>query len=147
MEATALRIFQENTHFSVKPTGLWLHNSGILGASPDGLISEENAVFEVKCPFSAREKSIDEACQSKDFFLQKDENGIFTLRDSHPYMDQVQGQMYMTGTLKCFFVVYTNKELCIVEIPKKQNWEENVDNLVQFYREFMLPYMTGLSSS
>lgn len=73
-------------------TGLWLHNSGSLGASPDGLIrvpaahgyvhqdaavvlelGEDNIkpeVLEIKCPFSARHLTIPEAIQQiKDFCL------------------------------------------------------------------------------
>ena len=38
----------------VRETGLWLHPSGLLGASPDGLISD-NKVLEVKCPMKAKD--------------------------------------------------------------------------------------------
>lgn len=33
---------------TVKPSGLWLHPSGIIGASPDGLI-DNNIVIQIKC--------------------------------------------------------------------------------------------------
>ena len=52
MEATAIRQFEEQTGHEVSSTGLWLHSSGILGASPDGFIQTHNAVLEVKCPKS-----------------------------------------------------------------------------------------------
>ena len=71
-------------------TGIWLHESGVLGASPDGFVQGDfNAnetvhpqvldqpvlspdIVEVKCPFTARDMTIREACQSnKDFFLGK----------------------------------------------------------------------------
>ena len=67
--------------------GIWLHESGVLGASPDGFVQgvprnikvhiqgKVNAspdIIEVKCPFSAREMSIKDACANlKDFFLGK----------------------------------------------------------------------------
>lgn len=102
MESTALRSFQEHKQLIVKPTGLWLHHSGILGASPDGLIPELNAIVEVKCPYSARDKTISEACELKDFCLQSDTTGTLHLRDNHNYVNQIQGQMHITDTVKCF---------------------------------------------
>ena len=90
MEPTALRSFQEHKQLTVKPTGLWLHHSGILGASPDGMVPEVNAIVEVKCPYSARDKTISEACELKDFCLQSDTTGTLHLRDNHNYHDQIQ---------------------------------------------------------
>ncbi|WAR07864.1 hypothetical protein MAR_017822, partial [Mya arenaria] len=67
-------------------TGNWLHESGILGASPDGFVQGDYCgrvhlqdkeqpvmspdIIEVKCPFSAKDMTITEACHSnKDFYL------------------------------------------------------------------------------
>jgi hypothetical protein len=64
-------------------SGIWLHHSGILGASPDGrvLVPVKHGFFiqgqgtgpaeivEVKCPFSVRDMTILEATSRKDFFL------------------------------------------------------------------------------
>lgn len=70
-------------------SGIWLHESGILGASPDGLVvtparnlplyfQTEAAqlakpdIIEVKCPFSARDMTIKCATAAvKDFFIGK----------------------------------------------------------------------------
>jgi len=61
MESTALRVFQEHKQVTVQSTGLWLHPTGILGASPDGIVPELNAFVEVKCPYSVRDSTIAEA--------------------------------------------------------------------------------------
>lgn len=79
----------ENKYCSC-PLGIWLHESGVLGASPDGLItmppgltadtyivyhSTESAqavpdIVEVKCPYTARLMTVlDAATTLKDFFL------------------------------------------------------------------------------
>ena len=73
-------------------SGVWLYDSGVLGASPDGLIlraASHNythqlaavddqleamalrpAILEIKCPFSCRNMTIPEAIESKkDFCL------------------------------------------------------------------------------
>lgn len=49
-EAEAIEIFKETTALDVVGTGLWLLESGYLGASPDGLVGDD-AIIEVKCPY------------------------------------------------------------------------------------------------
>jgi hypothetical protein len=58
-----------------------LHESGVLAASPDGIVvrppaiavhefsSAEPQLIEVKCPFASRDLTVLEAVKSKDFFL------------------------------------------------------------------------------
>lgn len=69
-EKQAIKEFEEATQYKVVPTGVWLHKSGLLGASPDGLIIEENAIIEVKCPFSMRSvTSLNSEHQSKKYVI------------------------------------------------------------------------------
>ena len=42
--------YTQTTGNSVQETGLWLHESGILGASPDGIVGDDT-IIEVKCPY------------------------------------------------------------------------------------------------
>lgn len=68
--------------------GIWLHHSGALGASPDGIVisapstvdvhyqSKEAEqllpdILEVKCPYTARDMTVMEAtsCGNKNWFL------------------------------------------------------------------------------
>ena len=82
MEALSVREFEEHAGHEVNSTGLWLHSSGILGASPDGFILDQNAVLEVKCPYSARNLTVAQACKLKDFCLSyTDANGYPGSRD------------------------------------------------------------------
>ena len=53
-EATTIKPYMKQTGHSVSPSGLWLHLSGIIGGSPDGIVSSEKLI-EVKCLFSGRE--------------------------------------------------------------------------------------------
>ena len=68
-----------------------------LGASPDFLVidsSEEKpfGIGEVKCPHSKKDVRIDEACNDKNFFLEK-LNGQLQLKKTHNYFYQIQGCM------------------------------------------------------
>jgi len=49
-ESVAITAYEKHTNTSVTPTGIWLSTSGCLGASPDGLVGD-NEIIEVKCPF------------------------------------------------------------------------------------------------
>jgi hypothetical protein len=70
--------------------GLWLHSSGVLGASPDGFVIQppqhirvhlqqdmakdlSPELIEVKCPYSVRDMSVVDATLHgpRDFFLSK----------------------------------------------------------------------------
>src|SRR6266536_333361 len=111
----------------VATTGLWLHTSGVLGASPDGLITSENAVVEIKCPFSLRNCSKDEIIAKCKNFTTKD--GTVALKDDSDYYHQVQGQMHITGTNLCYFVTYTTECILILKVDKDDAWSENIDLL------------------
>ncbi|XP_026283200.2 uncharacterized protein LOC113209746 [Frankliniella occidentalis] len=52
-EGPAAKMFERKSGLQVVETGLWLHSSGKIGASPDGLIGS-NAILEVKCPYKIR---------------------------------------------------------------------------------------------
>lgn len=67
-EQTALEQFCEVTGLQVSPTGMWIDGSGILAASPDGLIGED-AVLEIKCPYKYRTESLKAGVQDKKYFL------------------------------------------------------------------------------
>jgi len=46
-------MYEELTGKQVTTTGLWVHESGVLGASPDGLVGFDEAV-DVKSPYTWR---------------------------------------------------------------------------------------------
>ena len=49
--------YMESTSVVIQERGLFLLDSGLLGGSPDGAVSD-NCIVEVKCPWSARTKTI-----------------------------------------------------------------------------------------
>ena len=74
----AIKAFTASTGLVPVQTGVWLHESGVLGASPDGLVGDD-AVLECKCPYTHRTKTIAEAVKHKDFYLES-KNGRYALR-------------------------------------------------------------------
>ena len=95
-EQEAIKAFTTAAKMKVEETGIWLDPCGFIGASPDGLIGT-NAVLEVKCPFTFRNSTIEEALKSDGFFLTESEYGNLELKKDHVYWHQVQGQIYSTN--------------------------------------------------
>ena len=53
-EDGAIKQFCNERGKSVEKCGVWLDETGLLGASPDGIVNDENVILEVKCPFPIR---------------------------------------------------------------------------------------------
>ncbi|KAL0970543.1 hypothetical protein UPYG_G00243550 [Umbra pygmaea] len=80
-EPRAKQLYTEHTGDVIQERGLFLSDSGLLGGSPDGTVSCD-CMIEVKCPWSARTKTILQAAESRDFFLEVDEvTGSLTLKN------------------------------------------------------------------
>lgn len=61
-EPEALKALTSKTGLRVVETGVWLDESGLLGASPDHLV-EDDSVLEAKCPYTQRNLTIEEALE------------------------------------------------------------------------------------
>ena len=101
--------------FVVNPVYPWL------GASPDFLIGDckepsPYGIGEVKCPFSKREMTIEEACAADKTFYLASCSGKVGLKKNHAYYYQVQGIMATLQTKWSDFIVLTNKDLHVERI-------------------------------
>ena len=136
-EAEAVKAFINLTGKTVQETGLWLDGSGILGASPDGIV-DEDSVLEAKCPYTERNMTIEDAVNtSPNFCLKKIENGQYALKEEHVYWHQVQGEIYFSRRKFCYFVVWTSKDVIVLKIAKDEAWSKNITKLTQFYFEHL----------
>ena len=105
--------------------GRHLHECGLvvtnefpfLGASPDGKVCDAGrcGILEIKCPYASRNSTISEACDLRNFCLEKNLQTV-QLKRSHAYYTQVQGQLMVTGCDFCDFVVFTQKDLHVQRI-------------------------------
>lgn len=142
-ESEAVKFFTTVTGLAVIPTGIWLDESGILGASPDGLV-DSDYVLEVKCPYSFKDSTISDASENKLFCLRKCTDDSYELRPDHVYWHQVQGQMYLTNRSHCYFVVWTLKDAKIITIKLDLNYATRIQELRDFYYTHMLPCIIGV---
>lgn len=122
------------------------HNNW-LAATPDGIVHDPNEVshpqglVEIKNPFSAKDKTVEEACNTSTFCLQVDKRtNTLRLKQRHDYYFQAQCQMYCTNTQWCDFVVRTNKDIHIECLRRDSKWwGQQLSKLRKFYNSALLP--------
>ena len=142
-ESEAIKMFEAENHVDVQPSGIWLHSSGVLGASPDGLVGDDSIV-EVKCPFSAR-NGLFEIIKEGNFYIKEHTDGSYYLDATKDpglqYYHQMQGTLHLTGRQWCHLVVWAPGELLILPVLRDPTWGQNIPVLVDFHRVHMQPLL------
>jgi len=116
---------------TVSNCGLFLHRCGFLGASPDGIVGQDT-ILEIKCPYKARDKSLDDLIASdKSFYLGYDK--AYYLKKDHDYYHQVQGQLHICNKSICHFFVWSPSNSILINIYKDPEWASDIDKLQSFY--------------
>ncbi|XP_062617956.1 uncharacterized protein LOC134279564 [Saccostrea cucullata] len=133
-EDDALRQYEKDFDASVEQSGIWLHESRVLGASPDGLVVRPPTcsvfyqtpeakdaipdIVEVKCPYSASSLTVADAAQNlKDFFIDLKQDTL-CLKTSHPYYHQIQGQLHICNKTCFDLIVWTRVDCIVIRIVK-----------------------------
>lgn len=140
-ERKALTEYCAKKGYHVHKCGLIVNPKfSFLGASPDSKVcvgDGQSGLVEVKCPFSARDKTIIDACEIRDFCLAQ-VDGQVLLKKNHNYFYQVQGQLLISGAEFCDFVVYTKKDLFTQRITTDTEFCQNmVQCLYRFYCKYI----------
>ena len=116
-------------------------HEGWLGASPDGRVydpssDQPNGLLEVKCPYTKRAQTPQEACKDAKFYCTI-ENGKLKLKHNHAYYHQVQLQLHVSNMFSwCDFRVYTTKGCLVTRISLDENWVR--PKLEAYFEECML---------
>ena len=145
-EPVALRYLSMKKKICIKECGLIVDSSGILAASPDGLVGE-NACVEVKCTWKYAKLGSEMALKDKSYGLLRKDNGEIIMTKDSIWYDQVQMQMYVSRRTKCYFILYITDDSIIIEIPYDKNWSANVPKLINFYWTVVFPKIVSKRSS
>ena len=93
---------------------------------------DHNLLLEVKCPFTAKDKQINENTVP---YLKLIDNEL-TLRSDHDYYYQIQGQLMCSNRKSCDFVVYTTEDIKIIRIYRNEMFISNMrEKLERFFQE------------
>ena len=116
-EPVAINLFEEKTGLSSDKCGLFVMSENpYIGASPDRIVVEGGVrkTVEVKCSYTLSkakdpvQKEINERNLNQILELV---DGRLSLRKSHDYYFQVQGQMLCAKTEETYFVVYNGVDI------------------------------------
>ncbi|KAL5245944.1 hypothetical protein ACI65C_013352 [Semiaphis heraclei] len=144
-EIIAIQEFEKMYSCHVIKTGILLHESGFLGASPDGLLLKNGIMYciEVKCPYKFRNENLNSALSNtKDYIVTFDTTkNDFVLNSEHQYYHQIQGQMYMTKVSSAMLIIWTLKSLVVFKIDRDPNWSVNIEILLNFYHDKFIPHI------
>ena len=116
-----------------------------LGASPDGRVhdpssDQPNGLLKIKCPYTKRAQTPQEACEDAKFYCTI-ENGKLKLKHNHAYYHQVQEQLYVSQDMFswCDFCIYTTKGCLVTRVSLDEKWvKENISKLEAYFEECML---------
>ncbi|XP_077102505.1 uncharacterized protein LOC143753718 [Siphateles boraxobius] len=104
-------------------------DSRCMGSTPDGLVYDPEwqpvfGLLEIKCP---------NVTSYVDCHYVMIKEGTHTLRRSHPYYWQVQGQMLISGCDWCDFVIYTEDDMFIQRIPRDMQVIQTIKEKVDYF--------------
>jgi putative phage-type endonuclease len=123
-ESLALVDFRMQTGLEVKACGFFSADlDGIpIGASPDGIVDNQPALVEIKCPFG----------------LCNDKQPTFKLALDQPhYLAQMKMQMLLTGAERTYFVQWNTHAMDITIVPFDRDWWPSVrDQLAAFWADY-----------
>ena len=137
----------KKTHknFSCTESGLGPH----IAASPDGDCKCDccsDTLFECKCPWTHRGKSVSEYAQEKGSCLvmssDKGQETSLTgvqLNNKHRYFTQVQHQMFVCEKQEEYIYVNTTKDAFTEKITFNPNYKKNVKKFEHFFNNYICP--------
>ena len=76
-----------------------------------------NGLLEIKCPYTKRAQSPQEACKDPLFYCTTESNSLKLKHEHHYYYHQVQQQLYVSQDLFswCDFCVFTTRVVLLQE--------------------------------
>lgn len=158
-EKTAKELYEEINEVKVKDAGLFLHESGILGCSPDGTVGDK--ILEIKCPFSKIDSDLLKITHEGKWFIKfcdsringelREKDGVkvyifeesdvvFNLKNKqgNSYYHQVQGMLHIMKIENCDFLIWSPKMSIIFNIKRDQSWFPNLQKLIHFYQNVFI---------
>ena len=141
----AVRHAEYHPEVEVVETGLHISpDYAYLGASPDGLVKCVKCglgVIEIKSPYKYRDAPWEQAAKDTSYGCILN-NGNLQLKRHSRWMYQVQGQMLLTGTTYCDFILNAKTMMATRIYRDNDLLAEMLSALTNFYKVFIFPALT-----
>lgn len=153
-DSHALSKLEDKYNIKIEKCGLFVDKDHcMLGASPAGLVVNEDAIVEVKCPISTHNINIESSIlDGKITFFKKERMKknvpdfvpkVIGINTRHHWYYQIQGQLHVTQKKLCYFVLWAADDLPIrVEKIDRDDkfWSDKMEpKLLKFFHTAMLP--------
>lgn len=149
MDAYKSKQLHLHQDMKISPSGFVVHLAkACFGASPDSFVEClccGSGVVEVKCPYCMKTRTFEDALEKSNFCLEKNDDGILTLKHEHPYYYQCQLQMVATARSYCDFVVWSATEDPHIEriVLDRVFIEEKLVQAEKFFWLAIIPELLG----
>ena len=134
--------YQAKLHTVVVPTGFTIMaEHPYLGATADGIV-DNSVIIEIKCPYSGRDKTVEELMRYGYDHIEYDNNNCLCLKTSSKYFCQVQGEMAIKNVTLCHFIICTPLDMAIINVEfDPVFWSDKLlPSLQEFYANFICPH-------
>ncbi|XP_063389246.1 uncharacterized protein LOC134675025 [Cydia fagiglandana] len=144
-EADALQQLAHQEGVKIEPCGLYIDSVvPYFGATPDGLISDQKMIVEIKCPKSAYNIGLEKAIEEKKIpFYKMNKDGVPQINKEHNWYYQIQGQLHVTQMQKCLFAIWLGANFPVKTetiLRDDKFWKEKMERqLTEFYLDCLLP--------
>jgi len=126
-------------------SGLYLHSSGIIGASPEG--ESDNAVLEIKCPYKYCNLETFTQISWKEKYIIYYEyiDKTYILDPRHDYYHQIQMQIYLAQKNVGYLFIWSRYSHVCFKIEKDVQWQQNIHSVLRFYANTFIPRIVSNS--
>ena len=101
-------------------------------------------ILEIKCPYSCKDKSFNDAVQQASFYLQENDDGSLKLIQDHSYYYQIQMQMQLCHIEYGEFVVWRGGEIHYERILFDSDFmDDALEEVEMFVKLAILPELIG----
>ena len=139
--------YMEENHqnFFISKCGFYISvEEPFIGASPDAVTRCDccgEGCLEIKCPFTAKDKTIPEAIANLNFFCLDPDH---QLPKNHAYFSQIQTQIHVCKKEFCDLIVWTKIDYHVVRIyPDSMHWSKLVEKAQIIFENGVLPELIG----
>jgi len=138
-ESTAIAEYVKQYKVNLLQCGLFLYNSGLLGASPHCL-ERDDSLVEVKCPYFWRDSTICDVLQKSPKFLTLTASSELIINPEHDFYHQCHGQLHLSQRARLNFFVWLPSGSLRISVVRDENWgRDYIPVLLTFALDNLLP--------
>ena len=127
---------QRGMNVNIKECGIFIDESGVLAASPDGII-DQDTIVEIKCLSKYRNDPAG-ALNCSSYGIKMNQN-TYELGENSIWYDQIQAQLHITNSNICCLICDIPQKSIVVLVRRDPKWSPNINKLIRYYWAVIFP--------